>query len=261
MQGPSLGSIPPAAHAAIIDAPHPALDRPLTRIAFGSCAKQSKEQPIWDAINAAEPDLFVFLGDNIYADTRDPKVMADKISLAMKTGAGATSASAVAFTAPIVSTTRPKSPTPTASRLFTGMMTRVPASTRRPRSSVVVFLKSQPCRPAASISSSGPDEKLANGSTATDCAATARAATATAGLGQDTLDYVGFSYGTWIGAVYGATHPDRVGRFVLDGVVAPQTTRDVALQGQTEAQTAFGIMLASGAAGVKAPCRFPLNGC
>ena len=50
----------------------------LSRIAFGSCAKQSKEQPIWDAINAAKPDLFIFLGDNIYADTRDPKVMADK---------------------------------------------------------------------------------------------------------------------------------------------------------------------------------------
>jgi alkaline phosphatase D len=71
-------AVAPAAHAAIIDAPHPALDRPLTRIAFGSCAKQDKDQPIWEAIFAAKPDLFVFLGDNIYADTRDPKVMAAK---------------------------------------------------------------------------------------------------------------------------------------------------------------------------------------
>jgi alkaline phosphatase D len=53
-------------------------DRPLTRIAFGSCARQDKEQPIWEAVLAAQPDLFIFLGDNIYADTRDPAVMAEK---------------------------------------------------------------------------------------------------------------------------------------------------------------------------------------
>ena len=49
-----------------------------SRIAFGSCAKENKQQPIWDAINAAEPDLFIFLGDNIYADTRDESVLRDK---------------------------------------------------------------------------------------------------------------------------------------------------------------------------------------
>lgn len=43
----------------------------LSRIAFGSCAKQSKDQPIWKAVLAARPDLFVFLGDNVYGDTRD----------------------------------------------------------------------------------------------------------------------------------------------------------------------------------------------
>lgn len=71
-------AVAPAAQAAVVDAPHPALNKALTRIAFGSCAKQDKDQPIWDAIFAAKPDLFVFLGDNIYADTRDPKVMAAK---------------------------------------------------------------------------------------------------------------------------------------------------------------------------------------
>ncbi|PLR28468.1 phosphodiesterase [Caulobacter zeae] len=64
-----------------VDAPHPALDKPLTRIAFGSCAKQDKDQPIWEAIFATKPDLFMFLGDNIYADTRDPKVMAAKYAM------------------------------------------------------------------------------------------------------------------------------------------------------------------------------------
>ncbi len=43
----------------------------VTRIAFGSCAHQDKEQPVWDTILATKPDLFIFLGDNIYGDTRD----------------------------------------------------------------------------------------------------------------------------------------------------------------------------------------------
>jgi alkaline phosphatase D len=51
--------------------PHPALDRTLTRIAFGSCAEGGKEQKIWDAVLASKPDLFVFLGDNVYGDTRN----------------------------------------------------------------------------------------------------------------------------------------------------------------------------------------------
>jgi alkaline phosphatase D len=45
---------------------------PLARIAFGSCLGQDGVQPIWDRVLAAKPDLFVFLGDNVYADTTDP---------------------------------------------------------------------------------------------------------------------------------------------------------------------------------------------
>ncbi|MDP9199857.1 MAG: alkaline phosphatase family protein [Pseudomonadota bacterium] len=58
--------------------PHPALGRTLTRIAFGSCAEAAKPQPIWDAIQERQPDLFIFLGDNIYADTRDMAVLTAK---------------------------------------------------------------------------------------------------------------------------------------------------------------------------------------
>jgi alkaline phosphatase D len=50
----------------------------LERIALGSCARQNDPQPIWDAIVAARPDLFLFLGDNIYADTEDMQVMRAK---------------------------------------------------------------------------------------------------------------------------------------------------------------------------------------
>ncbi|MET8979657.1 alpha/beta hydrolase [Streptomyces sp. NPDC004539] len=37
-------------------------------------------------------------------------------------------------------------------------------------------------------------------------------------LGEPKLDYLGFSYGTRLGAVYAAQFPDRVGRLALDGV-------------------------------------------
>lgn len=37
-------------------------------------------------------------------------------------------------------------------------------------------------------------------------------------LGDDKLDYLGFSYGTRLGAVYAAQFPQRTGRMVLDGV-------------------------------------------
>lgn len=50
----------------------------VSRIAFGSCAKQDKPMPIWDAVIHEKPQLFVFLGDNIYADTQDMQVMQAK---------------------------------------------------------------------------------------------------------------------------------------------------------------------------------------
>jgi alkaline phosphatase D len=43
---------------------------PLTRIAFGSCADQKLPQPIWDAVLAYRPELFIFAGDNVYGDVR-----------------------------------------------------------------------------------------------------------------------------------------------------------------------------------------------
>ncbi len=50
-------------------------DAPIQKIAFGSCASQDFPQAVWDPINDARPDLFIFLGDNIYADTTDMDVM------------------------------------------------------------------------------------------------------------------------------------------------------------------------------------------
>ena len=40
-------------------------------------------------------------------------------------------------------------------------------------------------------------------------------------LGDDNLDYLGYSYGTYLGTVYAELFPERVGRMVLDGAVDP----------------------------------------
>ena len=40
-------------------------------------------------------------------------------------------------------------------------------------------------------------------------------------LGDDVLHYLGFSYGTKLGATYAALFPDRAGRLVLDGALDP----------------------------------------
>ncbi len=42
----------------------------LTRIAFGSCLGELDEQSIWTTIQAENPDLFLFIGDNVYGDPR-----------------------------------------------------------------------------------------------------------------------------------------------------------------------------------------------
>lgn len=53
-------------------------EQPLTKIAFGSCAKQDQPQPIWEAVVEQQPDAFVLLGDNIYGDSDDPAVLRAK---------------------------------------------------------------------------------------------------------------------------------------------------------------------------------------
>lgn len=47
----------------------PAMAETFSRIALGSCADENMPQPVWNGILATDPDLFVFLGDNVYADT------------------------------------------------------------------------------------------------------------------------------------------------------------------------------------------------
>jgi len=50
----------------------------ITTIALGSCNKQNKSQHIWPHIARQQPDLWIWLGDNIYGDTEDMAVMKAK---------------------------------------------------------------------------------------------------------------------------------------------------------------------------------------
>jgi alkaline phosphatase D len=56
-------------------------DAPYSRITFGACARQDKPQPIWDAVFDVQPQLFLFLGDNIYGDSEDMDVLRAKYQL------------------------------------------------------------------------------------------------------------------------------------------------------------------------------------
>ncbi len=42
----------------------------LTRVVFASCAQQNEDQSIWDVIAAENPDLTLYMGDNVYGDVR-----------------------------------------------------------------------------------------------------------------------------------------------------------------------------------------------
>lgn len=44
-------------------------------IAFGSCNNENYAQPLWEPVLRNSPDIFIWAGDNVYADTDDAEVM------------------------------------------------------------------------------------------------------------------------------------------------------------------------------------------
>jgi alkaline phosphatase D len=68
--------------AALLATPLPAAEEAVTRIAFGSCFRETKAAPIFDTITATKPEWFIWLGDNIYGDTEDMAVMRAKYQVA-----------------------------------------------------------------------------------------------------------------------------------------------------------------------------------
>jgi alkaline phosphatase D len=49
----------------------------LDRLAFGSCSKQGLPQPLWPAIVASKPQVWLWTGDAIYPDTNSPAGLSD----------------------------------------------------------------------------------------------------------------------------------------------------------------------------------------
>src|SRR3954470_6372614 len=47
--------------------------QPLQRIAFGSCNRDYKPQPLWKPIRECKPDLWIWLGDIVYGKATDLK--------------------------------------------------------------------------------------------------------------------------------------------------------------------------------------------
>lgn len=69
-------------------------------------------------------------------------------------------------------------------------------------------------------------------------------------VGDDTLNYLGYSYGTFLGAVYAEAFPENTGRLVLDGALAPDVTmHEVVLQQQLGFENAMRAYLARCLAG------------
>jgi alkaline phosphatase D len=53
-------------------------EKRITKIAFGSCNFEFHTQPLWPKIAENNPDLWIWLGDNVYSDTEDMQVMQEK---------------------------------------------------------------------------------------------------------------------------------------------------------------------------------------
>lgn len=53
----------------------------LSRIVFGSCCHESKPAPIFQSILTYKPQLFIWMGDNIYGDSPNTAVLREKYQL------------------------------------------------------------------------------------------------------------------------------------------------------------------------------------
>ncbi|MBD8079356.1 alpha/beta fold hydrolase [Cellulosimicrobium arenosum] len=78
-----------------------------------------------------------------------------------------------------------------------------------------------------------------------------------AALGDETLSYLGYSYGTQLGATYAGLFPDRVGRLVLDGAIDTSLTPDEISEGQA---VGFENALRAYVADCQAGAECPLSG-
>ena len=53
----------------------------LSKIAFGSCGSEEHPLPVFDLVVKHKPGLFIFLGDNIYGDTKNMDTLQHKYNM------------------------------------------------------------------------------------------------------------------------------------------------------------------------------------
>jgi alkaline phosphatase D len=65
---------------ALINIPYRTIDtsKTLTTFGFGSCNDQTKEQPLWKLIKSRNPQLFIMMGDNVYASKPENRPIIDQ---------------------------------------------------------------------------------------------------------------------------------------------------------------------------------------
>ena len=63
-----------------LNIPYRSLDtnKDLTLIGLGSCSDQNSPAPIWKTIKEANPQLFIMMGDNVYASRKEDKPIIDQ---------------------------------------------------------------------------------------------------------------------------------------------------------------------------------------
>ncbi|MBK9039241.1 MAG: alkaline phosphatase family protein [Bdellovibrionales bacterium] len=54
---------------------------PVIQFSFGSCNKETLPQPLWTALTAIKPQFYIWMGDAIYGDARDPKILKEKFQI------------------------------------------------------------------------------------------------------------------------------------------------------------------------------------
>ena len=67
----------------------PALAQQSTRVAFGCCMDHSERQDVFDALNLADPEVFVFLGNTVDVDAGDMALWPDGLGQGAGAGPGA----------------------------------------------------------------------------------------------------------------------------------------------------------------------------
>lgn len=73
-------------------------------VAFGSCARESQPQPLWADVVATDPDLFLFIGDNMYADVPEIPERASQIADTYDTLAAIEGYQNIKATCPVLAT-------------------------------------------------------------------------------------------------------------------------------------------------------------